>query len=58
MAQNMGRPKSDSPKDTMFWVRMDEAYREKLERCAEAFGLSKGEIVRKGIDLVEKSIEK
>lgn len=58
MSTNMGRPKSDSPKDTMFRVRLDEAYREKLERCAEAIGLSKSEIVRKGIDLVEKSIEK
>lgn len=58
MSPNIGRPKSESPKDTMFRVRLDEAYREKLERCAEALKLSKSEVVRKGIDLVEKSVKK
>lgn len=58
MSQNTGRPKSDSPKDTMLRVRLDEEYRKKLERCAEKLNLSKSDIVRKGIDLVEQSTEK
>ncbi len=58
MSPKMGRPKSDSPKDTMLRVRLDEEYRKKLERCAEKLNLSKSDIVRKGIDLVEQSVEK
>ena len=49
MSPTIGRPKSESPKDTMLRVRLD---------CATKLNLSKSEIVRKGIDLVEKSIEK
>nr|DAG53572.1 MAG TPA: NikA, BACTERIAL CONJUGATION, RELAXASE, DNA [Caudoviricetes sp.] len=58
MSPTLGRPKSESPKDTMLRVRLDEEYCKKLNRCAEKLSLSKSEIVRKGIDLVEKSIEK
>lgn len=53
----MGRPKSESPKDTMLRVRLDEEYREKLDRCSNKLNISKSEVVRAGIDLVEKSIE-
>ena len=58
MSPKIGRPKSESPKDTMLRVRLDEAYCQKLELCATKLQLSKSDIVRKGIDLVEQSIEK
>ena len=58
MSPTIGRPKSESPKDTMLRVRLDEVHCQKLEHCATKLKLSKSEIVRKGIDLVEKSIEK
>ena len=58
MSPTIGRPKSESPKDTMLRVRLDEVYCQKLEHCATKLNLSKSEIVRKGIDLVEKDLKK
>lgn len=58
MSPKIGRPKSETPKDTMLRVRLDEAYCQKLEQCAAKLNISKSNVVRKGIDLVEKSIEK
>lgn len=52
MSPRTGRPKSDAPKDTMFRVRLDEEYKQKLEKCSEMLGISKSDVVRKGIDLV------
>lgn len=57
MSPRTGRPKSDSPKDTMLRVRLDDEYCGKLDFCSETLGLSKSDIVRKGIDLVEQSIK-
>lgn len=48
MATKMGRP-TESPKDYMFRVRMDLETLQKLNKCCEKSGLSKSEIVRKGI---------
>ena len=58
MSPKIGRPKSDSPKDTMLRVRLDEAYCQKLELCATKLNLSKSDVVRRGINLVEQSMEK
>lgn len=58
MSPKIGRPKSETPKDTMLRVRLDEVYCQKLEQCATKLNISKSDVVRKGIDLVEKSIEK
>ena len=58
MSPKIGRPKSETPKDTMLRVRLDEAYCQKLEQCAAKLNISKSDVVRKGIDLVEKSIKK
>ena len=45
----MGRP-TDSPKDTMFRVRLDKESKEKLIVSADRLKLSKSDVVRKGID--------
>lgn len=57
MSPKTGRPKVENPKDTMLRVRLDEGYCRKLNKCAESLNMSKSEIVRKGIDLVEQSIK-
>lgn len=44
----MGRP-TESLKDYMLRVRMDRETLEKLDKCCESSGLSRSEIVRKGI---------
>ena len=58
MSPKTGRPKSETPKATMLRVRLDESYCQKLEQCAAKLNLSKSDVVRRGIDLVEKSIKK
>ena len=57
MSPKTGRPKVENPKDPMLRVRLDEGYCRKLDKCAESLNMSKSEIVRKGIDLVEQSIK-
>ena len=52
MSPKTGRPKSDTPKDTMFRVRLDEEYKAKLERCSKKLNISKSDVVRQGIDLM------
>lgn len=53
MPQNkMGRPKVDSPKDIKFSIRLDKEYNEKLISYCEEKSISKGEAIRKGIDLL------
>ncbi|WP_249282402.1 ribbon-helix-helix protein, CopG family [Ligaoa zhengdingensis] len=53
----MGRP-TDSPKTTMFRVRLDDESLEKLNEAADALNISKSEVVRKGIDSVHQSLKK
>lgn len=55
MSPKTGRPKSETPKDTMLRVRLDKEYIAKLEVCANKLNISKSEVVRRGIDLVAKS---
>lgn len=56
MSPRTGRPKVNAPKDTMLRVRLDAEYCQKLERCSKELGITMSEVVRRGIDLVEKSI--
>ena len=41
---------TDNPKDYTLRVRMDERTLEKLDVCCKEQGLSRSEVVRKGID--------
>ncbi len=52
----MGRP-TDSPKDTMFRVRLDEESEKKLNVSADKLQISKSDVVRKGIDLVYDTLD-
>ena len=54
--KKMGRP-TNSPKDTMFRVRLDEEYAEKLNESADKLQISKSDVVRKGIDLVHDTLD-
>ena len=59
MTQNkMGRPLSgDSPKNDRIFIRVDDATKDKLEKCREAYGLTTSEIVRKGIARMCEDLE-
>ena len=50
MSPTLGRPKSESPKDTMLRVRLDDAYCQKLEQCAAKLNVSKSDVA-KGLTL-------
>lgn len=55
--KKMGRP-TDSPKDYMLRVRMDQDTLRKLDSCCYAEKLSRSEIVRKGIQEQYDKLEK
>lgn len=58
MSAKMGRPKSDNPKNIRLEIRLDKDTNEKLENCSNELNLTKTDVIKKGIDLVEKSIKK
>ncbi len=49
MGIHKGTKLTDSPKDFMLRVRLDQETLEQLDECCEAECLSRSEIVRKGI---------
>lgn len=49
MSPKTGRPPSDSPKDFMLRVRLDEETLEHLDKCCEIQKLSRSQVVRNGI---------
>lgn len=57
MPKKMGRPLVDNPKDYEFRIRLDREYKEKLNYCSKKEGISKSDVVRKGIDLVKNTID-
>ena len=53
-----GTKLTDTPKDTMFRVRMDKETIEKMEFVSNELGISKSEVVRKGIDEQYQRVKK
>ena len=58
MAAKKGRPVSETPKDYMLRVRMDEQTLQQLDECCEAENLSRSEVVRKGIQEQHSKLKK
>lgn len=56
MSPAHGRPPSKDPKRNDTRIRLTDAEREKLEFCAEKTGMTKADIIRRGIDLVYQKI--
>ena len=57
-ALKKGTKLTDNPKDYMLRVRMDKQTLKQLDDCCKAEGLSRSEIVRKGIYEQYKKIKK
>lgn len=55
--KKMGRP-TDDPKTLNTRVRLSENDVKMLEYCSEKSGLTKSEIIRRGIELVYNNIKK
>lgn len=47
-AKKMGRP-TDSPKDITIKIRFDKETSEILEDCSKQMGVSRAEVVRRGV---------
>lgn len=52
------RHKSDKSKNMRFEIRMAKETAEKLEYCAEKLEATKSEVIRRGIELVKKELDK
>ena len=58
MCAKMGRPKLDDPKTTCLTVKVDKETLAKINEMAEANSLTKGQVVRQGIECLYKHIKK
>ena len=48
----MGRPKSDDPMNYRFTIRFSNAEQKQLETYAEKYDLTKGQVLKKGLELL------
>lgn len=58
MSPKTGRPKSDNPQNIRFEIRINKQTNEELQECAEKLQISRAEVIKRGITLVKKSLEK
>lgn len=49
-----GRPKAKNPKSNRFSIRLDEKTEERLKEYCNHHQITKGEAIRRGIDLLLK----
>lgn len=55
MSPKTGRPPiNDKSKTVRFEVRLTEEKAEQLKSCAERLGVSRAEVIERGIDLVDE----
>lgn len=58
MSPRTGRP-TDNPKNDRIGIRLSEGEKKMLDYCCEVYGLSKTEVIRRGIkELYEKATKK
>lgn len=53
----IGRPKSDNPKDIKMNIRISKDTAKSLEICSNALKISKVGVIEKGIELVKNQIK-
>lgn len=58
MSPRTGRPHKDVKKSVNLGLRLTEETAAKLQWCADSLGISRTEVIEKGIDLVEAEIKK
>lgn len=58
MSPKTGRPPKDITKNVNLGLRITKETADKLQRCAEALGVSRTEVIERGIDLVDAEIKK
>ncbi len=58
MSPRTGRPRKETKKDVSLGLRITQETADKLQKCSKTLGISRTEVIEKGIDLVEAEIEK
>jgi len=58
MSPAHGRPPSKDPKRNDTRIRLTDSEAEKLEYCSKITGMTKADVIRKGIDLVYTEVTK
>ena len=53
----MGRPKSVNPQNVRLEIRLTQDEAERLQRCADALGTTRTDVLRRGIKLIEAEIK-
>lgn len=53
----MGRPKSVNPKNVRLEIRLTQDEAERLQRCADALGTTRTDVLKRGIKLIEDEIK-
>lgn len=56
MSPRMGRPPSNDPKSHETRIRMSDREVEMLKTCCEKTGMTKADVIRKGIEMVYKEV--
>ena len=56
MGPKPGQRLTDNPKDFLLQVRLDAETKKDLDECAEKLNLDRSKVVRKGIQMVKKSL--
>ena len=52
MSPRTGRPKAEKPKEIRYSIRLDMETEERLKEYCEKNGITKGEAIRRGLDLL------
>lgn len=57
VAKKKPGPNPENPKDTMLRVRVDKITLDKLDNVVEKLRSTRSEVIRQGIDLMDKELE-
>ena len=58
MPTKKGRPLSENPKRNNTRIRMTDEERSRLEYAAKVLGLTKADVIRKGVDIMYEKARK
>ena len=58
MSPRTGRPHKEITKSVNLGLRLTKETAAKLQRCADTLGISRTQVIEKGIDLVEQDMKK
>jgi predicted DNA-binding protein len=58
MSPRTGRPPSENPKDRGYRLRVNDDDLKKLDYCCKVLGLTKAEVIRRGIEKMYEEAKK